>query len=231
MADHLSLTHYNHNVQAEIATTKRIFVYYLWGMFNDENFQLSRESANVRNWIWDHRKLIFENKLIFHWILANILRHPYNWSNIMEEFQSMSQGQIRKFFNVLTAFFVDGVSMQDIIRLENYEFWSDSEKVIILNALTHRLSISQIIYRDANIDQTDQGLSARINQVRQSPEYINFQRAREIVTRYIPHFQGMPEITQLIIDHERALPYLESPATEQQVRNFIEGLPGWRDFM
>ena len=51
MADHLSLTHYNHNVQAEIATTKRIFVYYLWGMFNDENFQLSRESANVRNWI------------------------------------------------------------------------------------------------------------------------------------------------------------------------------------
>jgi hypothetical protein len=41
----------------------------------------------------------------------------------------------------------------------------------------------------------------------------------------------MPEITQLIIDHERALPYLESPTTEQQVRNFIEGLPGWRDFM
>ena len=231
MADYLSLTHYNHNVQAEIATTKRIFVYYLWGMFNDGNLQLSRESANVRNWIWDHRKLIFENKLIFHWILANILRHPYNWSNIMEEFQPMSQGQIRKFFNVLTAFFVDGVSMQDIIRLENYEFWSDSEKVIILNALTHRLSMSQILYRDANIDQTDQGLSARINQVRHSPEYIDFQRAREIVIRYIPHFRGMPEITQLIIDHERALPYLESPTTEQQVRNFIEGLPGWRDFM
>ncbi len=149
----------------------------------------------------------------------------------MEVNQHMSQGQIRKKFHVLTAFFVDRLSMHDIIRLENYEFWSDSEKVIILNALTHRLSHSQTFDRIQNIDQADQGLSARINQVRQSPEYIDFQRAREIVTRYIPHFRGIPEITQLIIDHERALPYLESPTTQHQVRSFIEGLPGWQDFM
>ena len=120
--------------------------------------------------------------------------------------------------------------MQDI-RLENHEFWSDSEKVIILNALTHRLSHSQTFDRIQNIGQADQGLSARINQVRQSPEYIEFQRAREIVTSYLPHFRGMPEITQLIIDQERALPYLESPTTQEQVRSFIEGLTGWRDFM
>ena len=231
MADHLSLTHFNHNVQDEIATTKRIFVYYLWGMFNDGNLQLSRESANVRDWIWDHRKLIFENKLIFHWILANVLRHPYNWSDIVEVNQHMSQGQIRKLFHVLTAFFVDRLSMHDIIRLENYEFWSDSEKVIILNALTHRLSHSQTFDRIDKIGQADQGLSGLIDQVRQYPEYINFQRARDIVTRYVPHFRGMPEITQLIIDQERALPYLESPTTQHQVRSFIEGLPGWQDFM
>lgn len=230
MADHLSLTHFNHNVQAEIATTKRIFVYYLWGMFNDGNLQLSRESANVRNWIWDHRKLIFENKDIFHWILANVLRIPYTWNYVEED--GYRQGgyteQIRTFFHVLTDFFINSISIRDTIRLKNHDTWSYTARATLINALTHRLVHSQTIDRIRNIDEADEGLAFRIIQLNDSPVYTGYQRARDIVASRIPYFSR--EINHEILNFTRT-PRLQGPTYEQEVINFIDRLPGWHDLM
>ena len=239
MADHLSLTLFRRDiptdVPTQIHTTKRIFLFYLWDMFHNPHLQLSPDSVNVRNWVWSHRKLIFENKVIFHWILANILRYPYNWNHIIEHMQLQYQVQIRVFFHVLAAFFIERLSIRDTIRLEIHESWSDSAKAIIINALTHRLSHSQTIDTIQNIDDADQGLSARIDALNMSPDYINFQRARDLIlnqlTNRIPQFEGAPEISENIRSFipDSSLQY--APGSRQEVENFINGLPCWRDFV
>ena len=85
MANHISLRFFTGNEEQHIANTKRIFVYYLWDMFYPRPPHILIHAEIVRNWIWDHRKLIFENKDIFHWILANVLRIPYTWNYVEED--------------------------------------------------------------------------------------------------------------------------------------------------
>ena len=59
MANHISLRFFTGNEEQHIANTKRIFVYYLWGMFYPRPPHVPIHAEIVRNWIWDHRKLIF----------------------------------------------------------------------------------------------------------------------------------------------------------------------------
>jgi hypothetical protein len=230
MANHISLRFFTGNEEQHIANTKRIFVYYLWGMFYPRPPHVPIHAEIVRNWIWDHRKLIFENKDIFHWILANVLRIPYTWNYVEED--GYRQGgyteQIRIFFHVLTDFFINSISIRDTIRLKNHDTWSYTARATLINALTHRLVHSQTIDRIRNIDEADEGLAFRIIQLNDSPVYTGYQRARDIVASRIPYFSR--EINHEILNFTRT-PRLQGPTYEQEVINFIDRLPGWHDLM
>jgi len=231
MANRISLRHFTGNEEQHIANTKRILVYYLWGMFYPRPPHIPIHAEIVRNWIWDHRKLIFENKNIFHWILSNVLRIPYTWNYVQEDAYRLEgyTEQFRTFFHVLTDFFINSVSIQDTIRLGNFDTWSYTARTILINALTHRLVHSQTINRIHYIDEADEVLANRILQLNDSPVYTDHQRARDIHVRRIPQLRHLPEITESIRDFA-ITPRLRGPTYEQEVIDFIDSLPGWHDF-
>ncbi len=137
----ISLKLCDNDPRTEIPHFKAMLIYYIWDIFNLPNMYLASPlaSQNIRNWIWNHRRLIFKNKVFFHWLAANLFKPPYLW-NVTNDDQYQRTSLLLNFFHI-TQFFISRVTFRDLIRLETHPEWGISAKSIVCSALSHEHAV------------------------------------------------------------------------------------------
>jgi hypothetical protein len=222
----ISLKICNDNPAAEIPRFKEMLIYYLWDIFNLPNVELAspQASQNIRNWIWNHRRLIFKNRTIFHWMAVNLFKPPYLWNDTNND-QYRRMTLLLNFFHIITQLFIYKVSFRDLIRLERHSDWSNTAQSIVCNALSFELATYNDVI-NSGIPINPNPLNNRITYWLRHPHHVEFRR--QITDRFqrIHPFNTNPDTRAMVLNISEAL---TGPISKQHVIDFIEEVEGWNE--